>query len=314
MMLDTFNAVPEMMITHNAAFIQAIAQAIYARPTTPTAQQEKEIYSRYLTDRRLVPYVMKAEFGEAKRHYPNWEDSSAANYVLFAGNQSAHAMLISQNDLESLLGTDKSAHDHRDYHVYNGGVSVGRHDYYWETLRQEAFPLFQSGYLRRLSEKNIIDVMAHLYLNTALERLFMASTQQAYSSVKLVRPEKQLAMNELWANRVYQFDANDHCTLDDGFYQRLMTLALLATAPPVERAQILFCLAAVFAKCASSSLFGTEEILPMPYAVSPAPFWIRPVHYLMASPAPRKHLRYGKIVCSVATVNSHAPPLSPMRC
>nr|WP_246580112.1 hypothetical protein [Candidatus Sodalis endolongispinus] len=257
---------------------------------------------------------MKAEFGEAKRHYPNWEDSSAANYVLFAGNQSAHAMLISQNDLESLLGTDKSAHDHRDYHVYNGGVSVGRHDYYWETLRQEAFPLFQSGYLRRLSEKNIIDVMAHLYLNTALERLFMASTQQAYSSVKLVRPEKQLAMNELWANRVYQFDANDHCTLDDGFYQRLMTLALLATAPPVERAQILFCLAAVFAKCASSSLFGTEEILPMPYAVSPAPFWIRPVHYLMASPAPRKHLRYGKIVCSVATVNSHAPPLSPMRC
>ncbi|CAJ0991642.1 hypothetical protein SODG_001930 [Sodalis praecaptivus] len=129
---------------------------------------------------------------------------------------------------------------------------MNRQAYCWETLRQERFPLFQSDYLRRLSEKHIIEVLARLNLSTATQQLFVETTKQAYSNIKLVSPEKQLLMHGLWANRVYRFDSDGNCTLDEGFYARLMQLALLVDRSPAERGQVMFCLAALFAKCAST--------------------------------------------------------------
>ncbi|MGP4139944.1 pentapeptide repeat-containing protein [Sodalis praecaptivus] len=263
--LDTFSRYPESMVIHSVAFIQTIAQAIFARRASATVQQAKTLYARYLTHRRIAPYALKAEFGDRAKHVPNWQDKSAANYVLLAGKRSAYALLLSQEGLESLLGSDHRAADGRHDYLYRDGVPVNRQEYCWETLRQERFPLFQSGYLRRLSEKHIIEVLARLNLSAATQQLFVETTKQAYSNIKLVSPEKQLLMHGLWANRVYRFDSDGNCTLDEGFYARLMQLALLVDRSPAERGQVMFCLAALFAKCASNSLFGTEE--DSPYAL-----------------------------------------------
>ncbi|WP_158302389.1 hypothetical protein [Sodalis glossinidius] len=56
----------------------------------------------------------------------------------------------------------------------------------------------------------------------------MATTKQAYSSVKLVSLEKQLAISELWANRVYQFDANGKVVL----HYRLGVVSVNQRWPP----------------------------------------------------------------------------------
>ncbi|WP_050747641.1 pentapeptide repeat-containing protein [Sodalis glossinidius] len=61
MMLDTFSRYPEIMIDHNAAFIQTIAQVIYACPNTTSAQQAKILYALYLNESRIALYVLKVE-------------------------------------------------------------------------------------------------------------------------------------------------------------------------------------------------------------------------------------------------------------
>lgn len=84
--LDTFSRYPESMVIHSAAFIQTIAQAIYARRASATVQQAKTLYARYLTHRRIAPYALKEKFGDRAKHAPNWQDKSAANYVFLPAN------------------------------------------------------------------------------------------------------------------------------------------------------------------------------------------------------------------------------------
>src|SRR5471030_821839 len=105
-----FTRRPALMLSHNAAFIQIVAQGMAENSTPAMKEKAAALYETYLQHERIKPYGETAFFGDYGQK-PDWENPEAVNFIILPAVQSGasseprtvSAMLLSQTSLEGML-------------------------------------------------------------------------------------------------------------------------------------------------------------------------------------------------------------------
>lgn len=256
-----FSRIPRLMYDLNGAFIQLVSQGI---ATTNEADRNNtiQIYERYLQEKKVSPYATLEVFGEYGARRVEWENDHAANFILLSLQTDGHVMLLSQNTLQGMLRPDLHYPVWDHFYLYNSQqeeLSPARQAP--QILFGCHFPLFLIPYRNAQLQASIYKLLNLLDLDDLL-KLFLAATWQRNSPIKLVTPQDQQRLRNIFS-AVLDYSAHTGCySLKEDHYRQIIGAYDLSGASSTARAGTLVILATVFAIYSSSAVFGTEDDSP----------------------------------------------------
>jgi uncharacterized protein YjbI with pentapeptide repeats len=254
---------PELMFSHNGAFIQLISQIMAG--DSSLKEQTKTLYDFYLQDRRIALYTMMPDFGNYAGN-SDWSNKDAYNFILLSPQQNSHyAMMMSQNQLQQMVGIQAQKVDinWHNFYLYQGQENIGPADYQLDDLFQHHFKLFMPNYRFQQQRAKFSKLLTTLQLGD-LQSTFQTATKQRTSQIKLIDFYSQNKLAAIFNNKFMPYTENDAAgyRLTDGYRQQLLQAYNLSNADRSKQAETLLTLAAVFSKYSSSAIFGTGTESP----------------------------------------------------
>ena len=134
----------------------------------------------------------------------------------------------------------------------------------------KTFKLFQSAYKYAEDRGMFFKLIEILNLGADYTNIFMKALSKKTYNQNLTDPENQIALTNIFA----KFVKNGHdilvlsgekvlgIELEDEHFKKIMLTYSKVTTNDTEKAKVLLCLGAVFAKYSSSRFFGTETASP----------------------------------------------------
>src|SRR5471032_909978 len=264
-----FTRRPALMLSHNAAFIQIVAQGMAENSTPAMKEKAAALYETYLQHERIKPYGETAFFGDYGQK-PDWENPEAVNFIILPAVQSGasseprtvSAMLLSQTSLEGMLSP-------RPYSAWNNVYLYRGPDHCLtdgerpapDDLFARAFPLFNGPYQHMQNTAKFLLLLKTLNLGN-LETAFVSATWARNSSSKLVSAADQKTLKDIFAPKLTYSPESGRYGLNDAHYEELLSAYGLTSASDADKGKTLLCLAALFIKYSSSAVFGTETESP----------------------------------------------------
>src|SRR5471032_483142 len=263
-----FTRRPALMLSHNAAFIQIVAQGMAENSTPAMKEKAAALYETYLQHERIKPYGETAFFGDYGQK-PDWENPEAVNFIILPAVQSGasseprtvSAMLLSQTSLEGMLSPRPDSAWNNVYlyrgpdHCLTDGERPAPDD-----LFARAFPLFNGPYQHMQNTAKFLLLLKTLNLGN-LETAFVSATWARNSSSKLVSAADQKTLKDIFAPKLTYSPESGRYGLNDAHYEELLSAYGLTSASDADKGKTLLCLAALFIKYSSSPVFGTETEL-----------------------------------------------------
>src|SRR5476649_975719 len=264
-----FTRRPALMLSHNAAFIQIVAQGMAENSTPAMKEKAAALYETYLQHERIKPYGETAFFGDYGQK-PDWENPEAVNFIILPAVQSGasseprtvSAMLLSQTSLEGMLSPRPDSAWNNVYlyrgpdHCLTDGERPAPDD-----LFARAFPLFNGPYQHMQNTAKFLLLLKTLNLGN-LETGFVSATWARNSSSKLVSAADQKTLKDIFAPKLTYSPESGRYGLNDAHYEELLSAYGLTSASDADKGKTLLCLAALFIKYSSSAVFGTETESP----------------------------------------------------
>src|SRR5471030_301175 len=264
-----FTRRPALMLSHNAAFIQIVAQGMAENSTPAMKEKAAALYETYLQHERIKPYGETAFFGDYGQK-PDWENPEAVNFIILPAVQSGasseprtvSAMLLSQTSLEGMLSPRPDSAWNNVYlyrgpdHCLTDGERPAPDD-----LFARAFPLFNGPYQHMQNTAKFLLLLKTLNLGN-LETAFVSATWARNSSSKLVSAADQKTLKDIFAPKLTYSPESGRYGLNDAHYEELLSAYGLTSASDADKGKTLLCLAALFIKYSSSAVFGTETESP----------------------------------------------------
>jgi len=144
--VDLFTRRPALMLSHNGAFIQIIAQGMAESGPVEMKAKAAALYATYLQQEPVKPYCSLEDFGDGEGK-PDWADKHTANFILLSAQPATvSAMLLSQASLEAMLRPQPGTEWHNVY-LYKDGVKLSPAESPApDELFARAFPLFNGPY------------------------------------------------------------------------------------------------------------------------------------------------------------------------
>src|SRR5471032_3221284 len=178
-----FTRRPALMLSHNAAFIQIVAQGMAENSTPAMKEKAAALYETYLQHERIKPYGETAFFGDYGQK-PDWENPEAVNFIILPAVQSGasseprtvSAMLLSQTSLEGMLSPRPDSAWNNVYlyrgpdHCLTDGERPAPDD-----LFARAFPLFNGPYQHMQNTAKFLLLLKTLNMGN-LETAFVSAT------------------------------------------------------------------------------------------------------------------------------------------
>ncbi|MFM1139531.1 pentapeptide repeat-containing protein [Yersinia mollaretii] len=259
--VDLFTRRPELMIPHNGAFIQIIAQGMAEKSTPPMKEKAAALYQTYLQHERVKPYCSLEDFGDGEGK-PDWSDKHAVNFILLSALPArVSAMLLSLASLEGMLRPQVDTAWNNVY-LYKDEVNLSpAGSPALDDLFARAFPLFNGPYQQTQKNAKFLLLLKALNLGN-LETAFVSATRVRNSEAKLVSEAHQKMLKGLFAPNLTYSPGVDRYGLNDAHYGELVSTYGLASASDAEKGKTLLCLAALFTKYSSSAVFGTDVESP----------------------------------------------------
>src|SRR5476649_2398670 len=264
-----FTRRPALMLSHNAAFIQIVAQGMAENSTPAMKEKAAALYETYLQHERIKPYGETAFFGDYGQK-PDWENPEAVNFIILPAVQSGasseprtvSAMLLSRTSLEGMLSPRPDSAWNNVYlyrgpdHCLTDGERPAPDD-----LFARAFPLFNGPYQHMQNTAKFLLLLKTLNLGN-LETAFVSATWARNSSSKLVSAADQKTLKDIFAPKLTYSPESGRYGLNDAHYEELLSAYGLTSASDADKGKTLLCLAALFIKYSSSAVFGTETESP----------------------------------------------------
>ncbi|OON41995.1 hypothetical protein BTJ39_02230 [Izhakiella australiensis] len=264
--VNLFAQKPEMMLSHNGAFIQVIALGMSESSSPAIKAKATTLYETYLALDQIKPYCGTSFFGDFSQK-PDWQDEDAINYIIVASGQDSRsgtggAMLLSQTSLKNMLspGLDSTWDK---FYLYRGPehcLTEGELPALGELFARD-FPLFQDSYQYAHKKARFGLLLKALNLGS-LHEAFVAATGKRTLTTKLVDTDSQRSLSDIFTPKL-RFPAEDgRCCLNDAHYDEVIRVYGLGDAGDKDKSRTLLCLAAVFTRYSSSAIFGTEHDSP----------------------------------------------------
>src|SRR5471032_742501 len=259
--VDLFTRRPALMLSHNGAFIQIIAQGMAESGTVEMKAKAAALYATYLQQEPVKPYCSLEDFGDGEGK-PDWADKYTANFILLSAQPATvSAMLLSQASLEAMLRPQPDTEWHNVY-LYKDGVNLSPAESPApDELFARAFPLFNGPYQHMQNKAKFLLLVKTLNLGS-LDTTFVSATRVINSEVKLVSAADQKMLKVIFAPKLTYSPESGRYGLNDLHYEELVSAYGLTSASAADKGNTLLCLAALFTKYSSVAIFGTETESP----------------------------------------------------
>jgi len=259
--VDLFTRRPALMLSHNGAFIQIIAQGMAESGTVEMKAKAAALYATYLQQEPVKPYCSLEDFGDGEGK-PDWADKYTANFILLSAQPATvSAMLLSQASLEAMLRPQPDTEWHNVY-LYKDGVNLSPAESPApDELFARAFPLFNGPYQHMQNKAKFLLLVKTLNLGS-LDTTFVSATRVINSEVKLVSAADQKMLKVIFAPKLTYSPESGRYGLNDLHYEELVSAYGLTSASAADKGKTLLCLAALFTKYSSVAIFGTETESP----------------------------------------------------
>src|SRR5471032_644084 len=259
--VDLFTRRPALMLSHNGAFIQIIAQGMAASSTPAMKQKAAGLYETYLQQEPVKPYCSLEDFGDGEGK-PDWADKHTANFILLSAQPATvSAMLLSQASLEGMLRPQVDTAWNNVY-LYKDEVNLSPTESpALDDLFARAFPLFNGPYQHMQNSAKFLLLLKALNLGS-LETAFVSATRVKNSAGKLVNAAGQKTLKVIFAPKLTYSPESGRYGLNAAHYEELVSAYGLTSAGAADKGKTLLCLAALFTKYSSSAVFGTETESP----------------------------------------------------
>lgn len=290
--VDFFTRQPEKMLSYNGAFVQVIAHGMTEKKIPEMAVENKTpemerkiaaleektavlkektaaLYDIYLNLERIKPYCETEFFGDYQQK-PDWKDEGAINAILIPAEvqqpEVVSAMLLSQHSLVSML-QPKPDTVWNNFYLYRDPnyCLTDEERPQLRTLFGSQFPIFNDPYIFMSNRAKFYKLIKTLNLGE-LEASFISAIETNHSKTKLNSLESQAKLNAIFATKLTNLTEDEqYPNLTDVHYGEIINAYKLASASDTDKAKMLLCLAALFTRYSSSTIFGTED--DSPYAL-----------------------------------------------
>jgi len=259
--VDLFTRRPALMLSHNGAFIQIIAQGMAASSTPAMKQKAAGLYETYLQHEQVKSYCSLDDFGDGEGK-PDWADKYAVNFILLSAQPATvSSMLLSQASLEGMLRPQVDTAWNNVY-LYKDEVNLSPTESpALDDLFARAFPLFNGPYQHMQNSAKFLLLLKALNLGS-LETAFVSATRVKNSAGKLVNAAGQKTLKVIFAPKLTYSPESGRYGLNAAHYEELVSAYGLTSAGAADKGKTLLCLAALFTKYSSSAVFGTETESP----------------------------------------------------
>ncbi|MCQ9030640.1 type III secretion system effector HECT-type E3 ubiquitin transferase [Escherichia albertii] len=249
-----FEKHPEKMLLCNNAFIQ---MAAYGMQYEGAKNQFMELYDKYLQHPNVNKISQQSDFGRGDGSgKPDWNDfNNAYNWILLSSSDDNLEMMLSLNDMYSMLSPDSSTY-WKSFFLFKDGEIQNTNDYTLGKLFSQSFPLFNVAYNEACSRVFLPDFLDRIISDVSLKQMFIDALEYDKSEVKMVADTQQQKIGEIWKEHL------DGWSLAPEHLKIITEKTNIGSLSDTEKAEILFCLGAVFCKYSSSDIFGTEHESP----------------------------------------------------
>jgi uncharacterized protein YjbI with pentapeptide repeats len=287
----------EMMLDNNNFFLQLMLLCTEKDSEPDLQQQAQQLYKQYLNLEQLkgVEVLIEEVAGGDIRLIDGLEKHMTTGVDLPAGacfafmvqgfQNTKHVLILNRTQVRAMQRFDSSdAECQYDALCYAKGpdqqdlalILPGE-----QSLSDiiNVFSLFENAYKFKLSSATFIKLLTTInlkydnknhdcdYLNKDYTPLFLQALSSPQSTIKLCGEQDQVTLTAIFGPLLVAHPLGMHTYLEsvnitNNHYSDLINVYDLSEATNLTKAQTLFCLAAVFAKYSSSSIFGRETESP----------------------------------------------------
>ncbi|EHW2979738.1 TPA: type III secretion system effector HECT-type E3 ubiquitin transferase [Escherichia coli] len=249
-----FEKHPEKMLSCNDVFIQ---MAAYGMKYEGAKNQFMELYDKYLQYPNVNKIAQQSDFGRGDGSgKPDWNDfNNAYNWILLSSSDDNLEMMLSLNDMYSMLSPDSSTY-WKSFFLFKDGEIQNTNDYTLGKLFSQSFPLFSGAYNEACSRVFLPDFFDQIISDISLKQMFIDALESDKSEIKMVDYTQQQKIGAIWKEHL------DGWSLAPEHLKTITEKTNIGSLSDTEKAEILFCLGAVFCKYSSSDIFGTEHESP----------------------------------------------------
>ncbi|HDL9596368.1 TPA: type III secretion system effector HECT-type E3 ubiquitin transferase [Escherichia coli] len=249
-----FGKHPEKMLSCNNAFIQIAA---YGMQYEGVKNQFMELYDKYLQYPKVNKIAQQSDFGRGDGSgKPDWDDfNNAYNWILLSSSDNNLEMMLSLNDMYSMLSPDSSTY-WKSFFLFKDGQIQNTNDYILGKLFSQSFPLFSVAYNEACSRVFLPDFLDKIISDVSLKPKFIDALESDRSEIKMVDDTQQQKLGTVWKDHL------DGWSLAPEHLKTITEKINIGSLSDTEKAEVLFCLGAVFCKYSSSDIFGTEYESP----------------------------------------------------
>ncbi|MCE7718855.1 type III secretion system effector HECT-type E3 ubiquitin transferase [Escherichia albertii] len=249
-----FETHPEKMISCNSAFIQIAACGMQYEHAK---NQFVKAYDKYLQYPTVNKIAQQSDFGIGDGSgKPDWSDpDNAYNWILLSSSGNGLSMMLSSNDMNSMLSPDSSTY-WKSFFLFKDGELQNANDYSLGKLFSQSFPLFSASYNEVCSRVSVLNFLDNIISDTSLKQMFMDVLDSGTSEIKITDGTWQQKVADVWKGYI------DGWSLTPEHFKAIMDENNIGSHSNTEQAKILFCLGAVFCNYSSSEMFGTEHDSP----------------------------------------------------
>ncbi|HBN1934134.1 TPA: type III secretion system effector HECT-type E3 ubiquitin transferase [Escherichia coli] len=249
-----FEMHPEKMLSCNNVFIQMAACGMQYEGVK---NQFMDSYDKYLQYPNVNKIAQQSDFGRGDGSgKPDWHDfNNAYNWILLSSSDDGLGMMLSLNDMYSMLSPDSSTY-WKSFFLFKDGEVQNTNDYTLSKLFSQSFPLFSAAYNKACSRVFLPDFLDGVISDASLKQIFIDALESDKSEIKMVDDIQQQKIGNIWKEHL------DGWSLTSEHLRTITEKSNIGGLSDKEKAEVLFCLGAVFCKYSSSDIFGTEHESP----------------------------------------------------
>ncbi|WP_150003083.1 type III secretion system effector HECT-type E3 ubiquitin transferase [Escherichia albertii] len=250
-----FDKHPELIMAHHNEFVQIAA---YGMQCESSKELFIKLYDKYLEHPHVNKIAQQSDFGRCDGSgRPDWEDDfyDAYNWILLSSSDDGLAMMLSLNDMQSMLSADSSTY-WKSFFLFKDGENQNTNDYALDELFLRSFPMFDKTYRSTALHKPLASFLEQVIPGSSTRKVFMNALDSGRSKVKLVDDVQQQKLGDVWKEYL------DGWSLKSEHLRMIMERDDIKNMSTTEQATVLFCLGTVFCKYSSSEMFGTEYESP----------------------------------------------------
>ncbi|HFP0607021.1 TPA: E3 ubiquitin--protein ligase, partial [Escherichia coli] len=144
----------------------------------------------------------------------------------------------------------------KSFFLFKDGEIQNTNDYTLGKLFSQSFPLFSEAYNEACSRVFLPDFLDKIISDVSLKQMFIDALESDKSEIKMVDYTQQQKIGAIWKEHL------DGWSLAPEHLKTITEKTNIGSLSDTEKAEILFCLGAVFCKYSSSDIFGTEHESP----------------------------------------------------